>query len=77
MRRKPIWFAVFAAASMVVKTRQPPRCRSITSVSLLPEAYQVKMVACAHRGRDDQGFGEAPRSNTVLASRSCTIKSLI
>ena len=45
MRRKPMPLAVLAAASMLLNTRQPPRCRSSTTVSLcLPNFTRCKCI---------------------------------
>ena len=42
MRRKPMPWAVLAAASMEENTRQPPRCRSTTSVPALPKRTKCR-----------------------------------
>ena len=77
MRRKPMPFAVLAAASIEEKTRQPPRWRSTTSEPPLPKRTRWRWNPAPIGVGTIMALETPPMSKMVLASFSCIIKSNI
>jgi len=71
MRRNPMPLAVLAAASMLLNTRQPPRCRSRTTVSLcLPNFTRCRWYPAPIGVGTTRALANPPWSNVHLACSS-------